>query len=223
MFYRNSEESKSRALDNLGRVYARKGEFRKAIDSWETKLPMTKTPLETTWLYHEIGRCHLELGQCLWFFFVHSFLPPLEMLSFWVQSSNKFWLNSKRFKMPFVEWSWDLVKLAVLLPIFNKAARGFGLLAWAANIWPDHKRNWLYFMEKIWITNWWLCYLYICRFILLNAQKLRNKESLIKLMYIFLSFMFQVISKKPKITGRSQWARPMRLKMRCGNWTQPCL
>lgn len=24
------------------------------------KLPLSKTPLETTWLHHEIGRCYLE-------------------------------------------------------------------------------------------------------------------------------------------------------------------
>ena len=59
----NLEEAKSRALDNLGRVYARMGEFQKAIDSWATKLPMSKSPLESTWLYHEIGRCNLELGS----------------------------------------------------------------------------------------------------------------------------------------------------------------
>ena len=31
--------------------------------SWSTKLPLSKSPLESTWLYHEIGRCHLELGN----------------------------------------------------------------------------------------------------------------------------------------------------------------
>ncbi|EDV21041.1 uncharacterized protein TRIADDRAFT_30804 [Trichoplax adhaerens] len=55
------QEAIGRALDNMGRVYARKGEFAKAIDFWEEKLPMKQTPLESTWLYHEIGRCHLEL------------------------------------------------------------------------------------------------------------------------------------------------------------------
>ncbi|XP_041371990.1 outer dynein arm-docking complex subunit 4-like [Gigantopelta aegis] len=55
------EDAKSRGLDNLGRVYARIGSFDKAIEVWERKLPMSKTALECTWLYHEIGRCHLEL------------------------------------------------------------------------------------------------------------------------------------------------------------------
>eukprot|EP00058_Branchiostoma_floridae_P013087 XP_002598575.1 hypothetical protein BRAFLDRAFT_118336 [Branchiostoma floridae] len=36
----------------------------KTVDScWERKLPMAKTPLEKTWLYHEIGRCNLELNE----------------------------------------------------------------------------------------------------------------------------------------------------------------
>ena len=30
---------------------------------WEEKLPMSKSPLESTWLYHEIGRCYLELQK----------------------------------------------------------------------------------------------------------------------------------------------------------------
>ena len=30
---------------------------------WEEKLPMSKSSLESTWLYHEIGRCHLEMGK----------------------------------------------------------------------------------------------------------------------------------------------------------------
>jgi len=27
------------------------------------RLPVTKTPQERTWLYHEMGRCHFELGN----------------------------------------------------------------------------------------------------------------------------------------------------------------
>lgn len=30
---------------------------------WEKKIPMTKSNLEKTWLFHEIGRCYLELGK----------------------------------------------------------------------------------------------------------------------------------------------------------------
>jgi len=53
-------EAECRGLDNLGRTYARMGEFKKAIEVWERKLPLCKTPLETTWLCHELGRCYLE-------------------------------------------------------------------------------------------------------------------------------------------------------------------
>merc|ERR1712066_248254 len=56
-------DAESRGLDNLGRVYARMGKFQKAIEVWERKLPMSKTPLESTWLCHELGRCYLEQDQ----------------------------------------------------------------------------------------------------------------------------------------------------------------
>ncbi|XP_064646279.1 outer dynein arm-docking complex subunit 4-like isoform X2 [Lineus longissimus] len=57
------EDGKSRALDNLGRVYARTGDFKKATEVWEEKLPLSQSALESTWLLHEIGRCYLELGE----------------------------------------------------------------------------------------------------------------------------------------------------------------
>lgn len=57
------EEAVSRGLDNLGRVHARHGNFDKAVQVWEKKLPMSKSSLESTWLYHEIGRCYLEIGK----------------------------------------------------------------------------------------------------------------------------------------------------------------
>ncbi|KFQ94550.1 Tetratricopeptide repeat protein 25, partial [Nipponia nippon] len=53
----------SRALDNIGRVYARIGKFQQAIDTWEEKVPMARSSLEKTWLFHEIGRCYLELNK----------------------------------------------------------------------------------------------------------------------------------------------------------------
>jgi len=59
----NLEEAESRALDNLGRTCARMGDFGEAIEIWKKKLPKSKSSLESTWLYHEIGRCHLELGE----------------------------------------------------------------------------------------------------------------------------------------------------------------
>uniref|UniRef100_A0A671QM53 Outer dynein arm-docking complex subunit 4 n=1 Tax=Sinocyclocheilus anshuiensis TaxID=1608454 RepID=A0A671QM53_9TELE len=54
-------DSKSRALDNIGRVYARIGKFQQAIEVWEEKLPLACGGLEKAWLFHEIGRCYLEL------------------------------------------------------------------------------------------------------------------------------------------------------------------
>jgi len=57
------QDAESRGLDNLGRVYARMGKFDKAIQVWERKLPLSKTPIETTWLCHELGRCYLEVEQ----------------------------------------------------------------------------------------------------------------------------------------------------------------
>ncbi|NXX13272.1 TTC25 protein, partial [Podargus strigoides] len=56
-------EAASRALDNIGRVYARTGRFQRAIDTWEEKIPMAKSSLEKTWLFHEIGQCYLELSK----------------------------------------------------------------------------------------------------------------------------------------------------------------
>ncbi|KAM5309553.1 outer dynein arm-docking complex subunit 4 isoform 1-T1 [Glossophaga mutica] len=56
-------DAKSRALDNIGRVFARVGKFQEAITTWEEKIPLAKTTLEKTWLFHEIGRCYLELDQ----------------------------------------------------------------------------------------------------------------------------------------------------------------
>ncbi|XP_062874814.1 outer dynein arm-docking complex subunit 4 [Trichomycterus rosablanca] len=57
----NLMENKSRALDNLGRVYARIGKFQQAIEAWEKKIPLVQDGLEQAWLFHEIGRCYLEL------------------------------------------------------------------------------------------------------------------------------------------------------------------
>ncbi|KAF7697885.1 outer dynein arm-docking complex subunit 4 [Silurus meridionalis] len=54
-------DSKSRALDNVGRVYARIGKFHQAIKVWEEKIPLVQSGLEKAWLFHEIGHCYLEL------------------------------------------------------------------------------------------------------------------------------------------------------------------
>jgi len=57
-------DAKSRALDNLGRVHAKAGNYQQAIQCWEDKLGLSRSALESTWLYHEIGRCYLELDEC---------------------------------------------------------------------------------------------------------------------------------------------------------------
>jgi hypothetical protein len=49
-------------LDNLGRVYARSGQFPQAIQVWERKIPLATSALEKAWLFHEIGQCHFGLG-----------------------------------------------------------------------------------------------------------------------------------------------------------------
>ncbi|CAF0922726.1 unnamed protein product, partial [Brachionus calyciflorus] len=58
-----NKEGISRAYENIGRVYARSGQFKKAIEAWENKLPYAESDMEKAWLFHEIGRCHLELGN----------------------------------------------------------------------------------------------------------------------------------------------------------------
>ncbi|XP_048846916.1 outer dynein arm-docking complex subunit 4 isoform X1 [Brienomyrus brachyistius] len=59
----NLTDAKSRALDNIGRVYARIGKFPQAIQVWEEKIPLAYSALERAWLFHEIGRCYLELKR----------------------------------------------------------------------------------------------------------------------------------------------------------------
>ncbi|XP_020667341.3 outer dynein arm-docking complex subunit 4 [Pogona vitticeps] len=59
----NLTDAISRALDNIGRAYARMGSFQEAIETWEEKIPLVKSNLERTWLFHEIGRCYLELNR----------------------------------------------------------------------------------------------------------------------------------------------------------------
>ncbi|XP_055050208.2 outer dynein arm-docking complex subunit 4 isoform X3 [Misgurnus anguillicaudatus] len=56
-------DSKSRALDNIGGVYARIGKFQQAIEVWEERAPLARDGFEKTWLFHEIGRCYLELKR----------------------------------------------------------------------------------------------------------------------------------------------------------------
>ncbi|NWV41674.1 TTC25 protein, partial [Grantiella picta] len=56
-------EAMSRALDNMGHVYARLGMFYQAIYTWEDKIPLARSSLEKAWLFHEIGRCYLEVDN----------------------------------------------------------------------------------------------------------------------------------------------------------------
>ena len=44
-------------------MYARNGKYKEAIQVWEKKLPLAENDMEKAWLYHEIGRCHLEIGD----------------------------------------------------------------------------------------------------------------------------------------------------------------
>ncbi|NWT82073.1 TTC25 protein, partial [Lanius ludovicianus] len=53
----------SRALGNIGHVYARIGRFQQAINTWEEKIPLAQSSLEKAWLFHEIGQCYLELDK----------------------------------------------------------------------------------------------------------------------------------------------------------------
>ncbi|NXG19883.1 TTC25 protein, partial [Grallaria varia] len=53
----------SHALDSIGRVYVQTGRLQQAINTWEERIPMAKSSLEKAWLFHEIGRCYLELGE----------------------------------------------------------------------------------------------------------------------------------------------------------------
>ncbi|KAL7378138.1 hypothetical protein ABVT39_009166 [Epinephelus coioides] len=55
-------DAMSRALDNIGRVYAQTGQFTQAVEFWEKKIPLVRGGLEKTWLFHEIGWCYLELN-----------------------------------------------------------------------------------------------------------------------------------------------------------------
>uniref|UniRef100_A0A3Q2E0Y6 Outer dynein arm-docking complex subunit 4 n=1 Tax=Cyprinodon variegatus TaxID=28743 RepID=A0A3Q2E0Y6_CYPVA len=55
------QEATSRALGNIGRIYAETEQFPKAIESWEEKIPFVHSDLEKAWLLYEIGCCYLEL------------------------------------------------------------------------------------------------------------------------------------------------------------------
>ena len=64
-FIHNSKlpEHRGHALDSLGKAYASKRAYTEAADAFEQKLAISKTPLERSYLFHEIGRCFYELGK----------------------------------------------------------------------------------------------------------------------------------------------------------------
>nr|XP_057905725.1 outer dynein arm-docking complex subunit 4 [Doryrhamphus excisus] len=57
----NLPHARSRALEHLGNIYTNMGSFTKAIQCWEKKIPLVQDGFEKAWLFHEMGRCHLEL------------------------------------------------------------------------------------------------------------------------------------------------------------------
>jgi tetratricopeptide (TPR) repeat protein len=59
----NLPEASARAIDNIGRVFIRQHKYKQAIQLFDERLPTVSHPLEKTWLFHEIGRCYLELGN----------------------------------------------------------------------------------------------------------------------------------------------------------------
>ncbi|XP_034395257.1 tetratricopeptide repeat protein 25 [Cyclopterus lumpus] len=56
-------DAMSRALYNIGWVYAQARQFTQAIEFWEKKITLARGGLEKTWLFHEIGWCYLELNR----------------------------------------------------------------------------------------------------------------------------------------------------------------
>ncbi|CAH8467734.1 unnamed protein product [Schistosoma rodhaini] len=51
------------SMDNMGRVYAKKGDYESAVKIWEEKLENCTDELDTIWLCYELGRCYLELQK----------------------------------------------------------------------------------------------------------------------------------------------------------------
>lgn len=54
-----------RGLANLGRVHAVRREFQKAIERWLECVPLAVQSVDSAWLYHEIGRCYMELDNAV--------------------------------------------------------------------------------------------------------------------------------------------------------------
>ena len=53
-----TDEARSRALGNIGRLHAALGQFDKAVEHWLDKLPLVTAPVEQAWLalrYRDAG------------------------------------------------------------------------------------------------------------------------------------------------------------------------
>lgn len=61
--FSKNHEAKLRGMESLGRSFALNKSFAEAIKVWEERVSLSKTPMEKAYLFHEIGRCYLELGQ----------------------------------------------------------------------------------------------------------------------------------------------------------------
>ncbi|KAK3577960.1 hypothetical protein CHS0354_020799 [Potamilus streckersoni] len=59
----NLQESISRALGNLGRIYVIQKNYQEALNVFLQKTPLCKNRIETAWLFHQIGNCFLALGD----------------------------------------------------------------------------------------------------------------------------------------------------------------
>nr|CAH8830964.1 unnamed protein product [Trichobilharzia regenti] len=59
----NLPEIISNSMDNMGRVYAKSGDYDSAVKVWEEKLEKCTDDLDKVWLCYELGRCYLELQK----------------------------------------------------------------------------------------------------------------------------------------------------------------
>lgn len=56
------QELVNRALSDIGRIHVKTRKYKEAITAFEEKLPIcSESSVERAWLYHDIGRCYLEL------------------------------------------------------------------------------------------------------------------------------------------------------------------
>jgi len=80
-------ENKSRALENMGKVYAKMGNYTKALLSWQQKEPLCKSDYENAWVCHEIGRAYLEMGN-----FARSRQSSIKAYKFAVACGDSLWM-----------------------------------------------------------------------------------------------------------------------------------